>query len=223
MLPTVAVILLGGPIKYWWDNNWDLPAHWHYDAWREFLNQRFVDVGGYLVYRPHHAFKGAWTERGQSVNDMALKLADVFINMTPPGVPSEGTDGEVLLASNHGAIIVPAPPPERREDFEAAFQQLLFVLEALNVRRELVAQEKVLDSIGYLPGREWMFSALFAYYASNVMRLHYQAQSGSIAVTDVTAASLQVAGSLVALTSTSTLRLDVDRLLKVEVLDRTSL
>lgn len=218
----VAMVILAGPIKHWWDDNWDTPEHWHYYAWREFLSTRLVDSHGYLVYRPHHAFKGDWTERGQGVNDTALISADVVINMTPPGVPSDGTDGEVLLASGHGAIIVNAPPPLERSDFETGFQQLLAELETLGVRKDVIEQEKIIESLGYLPGREWLFRALFWTYYNQVARLHHLDERGHRTVSHATRVVFGKDGVLRYYPDQGgRLLLPADQLLKVEILDRT--
>lgn len=108
----IAVLL--GPIKHWWDENWQTDEHHIYSRWREEVSKALV-AHGLLVYRPHEAFKGSWDERGQTVNDTAISLADICINMTPPGTPSEGTDKEMLLCEDRGKTVIYAPPPTRQE------------------------------------------------------------------------------------------------------------
>jgi hypothetical protein len=81
--------MLVGPIDFWWNENWDTPQHRTYKGWRNKVNRRLVEAG-HLVYRPHEAFKGAWNERAQAVNDAAISIADCLVNLTPPGVPAYG-------------------------------------------------------------------------------------------------------------------------------------
>lgn len=217
----VAMAILAGPIKYWWDDNWDTPAHWHYDAWREALSQALVDAGVYLVYRPHHAFKGTWTERGQVVNDAALQAADLVIDMTPPGVPSEGTDSEILQASSYGAIIVQAPPPAHERDFTQSLRQLVEYLATLGVHRPMVDQSRVLECIGWLPGREWMFTGLAHAYDKHVIRLHYIASNNRLVVDDTTDLNVETASGLISFNGSERRQtVSLHSLLKAEALER---
>lgn len=103
--------MLAGPIKAWWDC-WDSPDHKHYVKWREFLSQSLVEEG-HLVYRPHEAWKGNWSESAQAVNDSAIYNVDVVINLTPPGVPSAGTDLEMHLCEYLNKPVIYAAPPPR--------------------------------------------------------------------------------------------------------------
>ncbi|GEM_PF-4717020 len=176
-----AIVMLVGPIKHWWDENWETPDHWTYEAWRERVSEGLVEAD-YLVYRPHHAFKGKWDERAQSVNDTALRAADVLCNLTPPGVSSLGTDGEILYAANEGnALVVAAPPPE---NFDKGMEQLLTRLANLDIHREIVNQEVVLESIPMRPGREWMLRASVEHFTGHVLRVHYFDQDHGVQTTD---------------------------------------
>lgn len=103
------LIFLAGPIDYWWNENWMTPEHMHYKAWRDLVSKKLVDAG-YLVYRPHEAFKGAWDERAQRINDVAIGHADLVINLTPPGIPAKGTEAEITLAKLLRVRVVDAPP-----------------------------------------------------------------------------------------------------------------
>lgn len=103
------IIFLAGPIDYWWNENWHRPAHLDYMKWRQCVNDSLVEAG-HLVYRPHEAIKGAWDERMQAVNDKALELCDVFVYLTPPGVPAYGTQAEHNVAHAYGKRIEWAPP-----------------------------------------------------------------------------------------------------------------
>ena len=105
------IVFLAGPIGHWWYDNWDSPAHWHYAKWRDAVSKGLV-VDEHLVYRPHEGFKGAWDPKAQTVNDAAIKVCDVFLDLRPSGVPSPGTDDERDMAVEHGKLIIDFPPPE---------------------------------------------------------------------------------------------------------------
>jgi hypothetical protein len=215
----VAMVILAGPIKHWWDDNWDTPEHWHYDAWREALNKGLVADGHYLVYRPHHAYKGTWTERGQVVNDAALAACDLVIDMTPPGVPSEGTVSEIKQASSSGALIVQAPPPGREEDFVTAIAALIEELEALGVHRDMVDQEEVIECISWLPGREWLFQALHKRYLGHPTRIHHLSENNELVVEDAWD-YFATDDSWVITRSPLDVWVPFERVLKIEVLQR---
>lgn len=97
-----VIAALIGPIEYWWDTPED-PDRFNsqpaveYRAWRQIVND-FLVGKGWLVYRPHEAFKGAWDERAQVFNDAVIRVADVVICMRPIGIPGLGTDHELQLA-----------------------------------------------------------------------------------------------------------------------------
>jgi len=109
-----TIVALIGPIEYWWDTPED-PNRFlsqqavEYRAWREILND-FLVREGFLVYRPHEAFKGPWDERAQMLNDVMVQMADVIICMRPEGVPGKGTDHELEVAARHSKTVVDAPP-----------------------------------------------------------------------------------------------------------------
>lgn len=115
-------VMLAGPIKHWWDV-WDSPEHKLYVAWRDAVSVALV-AKGHLVYRPHEAFKGEWYANGgeefaQRVNDLAIELADVVLDLTPLNTPSEGTDAEREFARRRGVLWLNEPPPPCRwEDAE---------------------------------------------------------------------------------------------------------
>lgn len=103
------IVMLVGPIDFWWNENWKTPEHQAYMVWRRNVNDQLVEAG-HLVYRPHEAFKGAWDERAQIVNDEAIARADLLINLTPPGVPAHGTTVEIMTAMMLGVPVYDAPP-----------------------------------------------------------------------------------------------------------------
>lgn len=125
-------VMLAGPIKAWWDE-WGSPRHQQYVAWRELLSGALVDAG-HLVYRPHEAWKGEWElnqgdASAQRVNDEAIRVCDVIIDLTPPGVPSEGTLEELRLCDDLCKTVIQAPPPKSGDlrvlgDLVAALQTL---------------------------------------------------------------------------------------------------
>ncbi len=104
------VLMLAGPIKVWWQAHmWDSPVHRRYVQWRDAVRVACVREG-FLVYSPHRAWQGAWSESAQRVNDMAIEMADVLIDLTPPGVIAEGTVAEVAHASRVGTPVLALPP-----------------------------------------------------------------------------------------------------------------
>lgn len=106
-------VFLAGPIDYWWCENWETPDHIIYLEWRKFVNQLLVEAG-HLVYRPHEAWKGAWDEVAQEVNDVAIRICDVMIYLTPRDVPAYGTVAEVEQAQMMGKEVLWAPPGDPR-------------------------------------------------------------------------------------------------------------
>lgn len=182
----MAIIMLAGPIKAWWDENWNTPEHWHYALWRERVGTEMVK-SYHLVYRPHEAFQGSWDERAQSINDFILRTADVIFNLTPPGVLSEGTDGEVLYARNFGKTIIDAPPPERVEDFERALIELNMKLTELGLSTTGVKQVGIVDSLDVSnipPERYDVVRAWVELNRGEWLRYHYTAYDHTIAVFD---------------------------------------
>lgn len=111
-LPTEEplIVMLAGPIKVWWEpGQWDSPAHREYRLWRDAVRVACVKAG-FLVYSPHRAWQGAWSEAAQRVNDMAVESAGVVLDLTPPGVEADGTLAEVAYAEKVGTPVRPLPP-----------------------------------------------------------------------------------------------------------------
>jgi hypothetical protein len=112
VLPTEEplVVMLAGPIKIWWTpGQWDSPAHQEYVQWRDAVRVACVKAG-FLVYSPHRAWQGAWSESAQRVNDMAIEMADVVLDLTPPDTEADGTLAEVAYADKVGTPVRPLPP-----------------------------------------------------------------------------------------------------------------
>lgn len=107
-------VFLAGPIDYWWNENWKTSQHVAYTEWRREVNDLLVEAG-HCVYRPHEAIKGAWDENMQAVNDLAIDLCDVFIYLTPHGIPAYGTAAECKRAKDAGKRICWAPPGDATE------------------------------------------------------------------------------------------------------------
>ena len=104
------VVMLAGPIKIWWDDGmWDTELHRAYTQWRDAVRVACVKEG-FLVYSPHRAWQGAWSESAQRVNDMAIEAADVLIDLTPVGIVADGTIAEVAHAHQVATPVVPCPP-----------------------------------------------------------------------------------------------------------------
>jgi hypothetical protein len=104
------IVFIGGPIKHWWDENWMSPEHLRYDDWRTQVEQALI-AAGFLVYKPYTAWKGTWNEQAQFVNNVVVETVDVFLDLTPPGVPSAGTEAEVAHAELVGTPVLNCPPP----------------------------------------------------------------------------------------------------------------
>jgi len=105
-----VLVVLAGPIKVWWaDGQWDSPAHREYVRWRDAVRVACIEAG-FLVYSPHRAWQGAWTEAAQRVNDAAIETAHVMIDLTPPGTRADGTAAEAAHAHAAGTPVYPLPP-----------------------------------------------------------------------------------------------------------------
>lgn len=208
-----GIIMEAGPIKHWWDANWDTPEHWAYDAWREAVSAGLVDAS-FLVYRPHHAFKGTWTERAQAVNDAALRVSDAVVNLTPDGVPSLGTDGEVLYAANFGGIIVPAPPVA---DHEQGVAELIAKLKALDIASEVVPQEIVTDSLMIEGSQLTKMTSFLDGTEGSMLRVHFYDDKGRAEAIDAKAFSIR---ALVETAAGRAAELDPRKLIKIEALGR---
>lgn len=117
------VVMLAGPIKVWWQpGRWESPEHRRFVEWRDAVRVACIRAG-HLVYSPHRAWQGAWSEKAQRVNDMAIEMADVMLDLTPPGTPADGTLAEVEHAYAAGTPVVAAPPGEA-PDVENLLAQL---------------------------------------------------------------------------------------------------
>lgn len=129
-------IFLGGPIEYWWDtpeepNRFNSEQAVSYRGHRETLGHILVNEG-YLVYRPHEAFKGPWDERMQDLNDLVIPRVDIFVNMKPYWMRWQecpGTSHEVDLALQHGIPLVHAPQGRAGS---AVLQELDYLSRALD-------------------------------------------------------------------------------------------
>lgn len=121
------IVFLGGPIKHWWDENWMSPEHLRYDEWRTKVEEACI-AAGFLVYKPYTAWKGTWNEQAQAINNEVIRVVDVFIDLSPKGVPSEGTKQEKMLAKGLKIQIVEIGPPEWWSDDDEVLDDLTTVL-----------------------------------------------------------------------------------------------
>lgn len=112
------VVTLIGPIKVWW-TEWDSPRHKIYTQWRDAVRVALVKAGC-AVYSPHRAIQGAWNEKLQAINDAAIRASDFVVDLTPPGVPADGTAEERKLVAKCGGHLLPSPPGD-----DAALDKLL--------------------------------------------------------------------------------------------------
>lgn len=127
-----GLVILAGAIKYWWlyvcdtcsltymeeqvctcggttSALWGGPEHTEYVKWRQTVNDLLI-AEKYLVYRPHEAFKGTWTEDAQVVNDCVIRASKAMLVLSPPNIPTEGTDAEVEIAHSVGVPVIYGPP-----------------------------------------------------------------------------------------------------------------
>jgi hypothetical protein len=128
-----TVVALLGPIKHWWGNDekgnpiWGSPDHHYYTRHRDHVSRRLVEEG-FLVYRPHEAFKGAWDERAQEINDFAILTADVSLVLnTDNAVLSDGTDDEMDLLDDNGRAYYFCPPGEGNVEQVIEFLKVAYV------------------------------------------------------------------------------------------------
>ena len=111
-LPTTEplIVMLAGPIKIWWaEGMWDTDEHREYTQWRDAVRVACVKAG-HLVYSPHRAWQGAWSEAAQRVNDMAIQAADALIDIRPIGITADGTEAEIAHAELVGTPVISSPP-----------------------------------------------------------------------------------------------------------------
>jgi hypothetical protein len=213
----MPIIMLAGPIKHWWNENWQTKDHLAYDDWRRRVNDALV-ARNYLVYRPHEAFKGAWDERAQSVNDMVLRSADVILNLTPPGVPSLGTDAEMLYASNFDSIIIDAPPTS---DYDSGIRELMIKIEQLVPPMDGMEQDVIKATLVMVPTNHWMLSSFIDHHQGSPFRVHYYDELGHVQAKDVATIDPGTGQDLVILnrTESEVFHLPRERMLKLEVLE----
>lgn len=102
------IIFLAGAVAYWWDDNWDSPAHYEYMKWRDDVRTVLIG-GGYLVYAHYEAFKGTWNPNAQAINNYALVHSDLMLIMTDESIPSPGTEEELKTARTFGVPHVRIP------------------------------------------------------------------------------------------------------------------
>lgn len=123
------LIALIGPIEYWWDtpddpNRFMSKAAVEYRHHRDLLSNMLTSAG-YLVYRPHEAFKGGWDERAQVINDAAIQNADLVINMTPRDIPTgKGTGHEIEVARERGIPVCRFGPNDNQRGLFAYLEEL---------------------------------------------------------------------------------------------------
>ena len=99
--------MLAGPIKAWWgEGMWDTPLHRTYTSTRSLVRDTLV-ANGLLLFSAHTAWQGSWHEDAQRVNDMAIAISDVLIELYIPGIVADGTDAEVAVAKESGTTVLP--------------------------------------------------------------------------------------------------------------------
>lgn len=121
------VVTIVGPIKIWW-TEWDSERHKAYTEWRDAVRVALVKAGC-AVYSPHRAIQGSWNEKLQLINDAAIKASDLIVVLTPPGVPADGTEGEMMVAKDNGVLMHMCPPAGAE-----GIERLLEVIEKLKIQ-----------------------------------------------------------------------------------------
>lgn len=104
--PLIVTII--GPIRIWW-GEWGSERHKEYSDWRDTIRLSLVQAGC-AVYSPHRAIQGSWNIKLQEINDAAIRISDLVVVMTPPGVEANGTAGEMLVAEEAGIPTFLCPP-----------------------------------------------------------------------------------------------------------------
>lgn len=108
--PPPPIVVLAGPIRHWWQpGQWDTPQHQEYVQWRDAVRVALVKAG-WMVYSPHRAIQGSWNDAAQAINDAAIRVADVVVVLTPPGIPADGTAHEMTVAAQHCVPLALVPP-----------------------------------------------------------------------------------------------------------------
>lgn len=109
---TIKAVLIG-PIRHWWtllDDQFGVdPAHVEYLTWRDAVDAALVK-SEFLVYRPYAAWRGSWHDDAQLTNNFAIAMSDVVIDLSPPGVPNEGTQHERKIAESYDKLLIDLPP-----------------------------------------------------------------------------------------------------------------
>ena len=123
-------VVLAGPIKVWWEpGKWDSPLHKAYVKHRD-ATEAFLVERGILVYKPHTAWRGAWHEAAQKVNDLAVAEADALVVLTPQDGPygarqwavsCAGTLHEMAVAKRNGTRVVLHPVEEADPELQFAY------------------------------------------------------------------------------------------------------
>lgn len=142
-----GLVFLAGAIKYWWlhvcnnckaeyitaqdeciecghnevYNLWGGHEHTCYTGWRDQVQRKLI-AERYLSYAPHMAFKGTWYEDAQVINDAAIRASNVMLVLSPPNIPTLGTDEEVKIAHSAGVPVIYAPPGTDLDNLFLAIQ-----------------------------------------------------------------------------------------------------
>jgi hypothetical protein len=90
-------VFLAGPIREWWKpGRWGDRDHLIYSQIRDEVHETLS--ADFLVFAPHRAWRGPWDVRAQVINDQAISIADIFVQILVYGVSATGTGEEHALA-----------------------------------------------------------------------------------------------------------------------------
>jgi hypothetical protein len=105
------ILVLAGPMADWWrDGRGDDAARRRYREWRDAVRIACVR-DGFLVYSPHRAWQGVWSDGAQRINERTVELADVVLDLTPgDSAPLPPRAPEVQWAVRIGTPVLALPP-----------------------------------------------------------------------------------------------------------------
>lgn len=99
---------------------WGTDEHTEYVNHRDYVRRALIQER-FLTYAPHEAFKGTWSEAAQAVNDAGIAASDVMLVLSPPKIPTYGTDDEVAYARRVETPVIYVPPGSAQTESKREF------------------------------------------------------------------------------------------------------